>query len=142
MSCLSQTPPLGGLSPPQGVFQGHAAHLAEWSAKLRPKGSWGTCIPQCVTTFFYTAFTAHSDAGADAVGSRLQRFVSLLLIHYAGSRLQLLLQLIEKAPVCSLRDQLLRAALDHAHLVQAESVEAESILGIRVAPTVVGKLLE
>src|SRR5713101_5365255 len=65
MSCLSQTPPLGGLSPPQGVFQGHAAHLAEWSAKLRPKGSWGTCIPQGVTTFFYTAFTAHSDAGAE-----------------------------------------------------------------------------
>jgi len=72
MSCLSQTPPLGGLSPPQGVFQGHAAHLAEWSAKLRPKGSWGTCIPQGVTTFFHTAFTAHSDAGADAVGGRLQ----------------------------------------------------------------------
>src|SRR5712691_3518184 len=79
MSCLSQTPPLGGLSPPQGVFQGHAAHLAEWSAKLRPKGSWGTCIPQGVTTFFYTAFTAHSDAGADAVGSRLQRLVRLRL---------------------------------------------------------------
>src|SRR5712691_1693981 len=71
MSCLSQTPPLGGLSPPQGVLQGHAAHLAEWSAKLRPKGSWGPCIPQGVTTFFYTAFTAHSDAGAEAVGSRL-----------------------------------------------------------------------
>src|SRR5213595_1661965 len=66
MSCLSQTPPLGGLSPPQGVFQGHAAHLAEWSAKLRPKGSWGTCIPQGVITFFHTAFTAHSDAGAEA----------------------------------------------------------------------------
>jgi hypothetical protein len=83
-----------------------------------------------------------SDVGADAEGSRLQRFVSLLLIYYAGSRLQLLLQRIEKAPVCSLRDQLLRAALEHAHLVQAERVEAERILGIRVAPTVVGKLLE
>src|SRR5712691_12609420 len=77
MSCLSQTPPLGGLSPPQGVFQGHAAHLAEWSAKLRPKGSWGTCIPQGVTTFFYTAFTAHSDVGAEAIGGRLQAGVRL-----------------------------------------------------------------
>src|SRR5712691_12145098 len=75
MSCLSQTPPLGGLSPPQGVFQGHAAHLAEWSAKLRPKGSWGPCIPQGVTTFFYTAFTAPSDAGAEAGGSQVQRLV-------------------------------------------------------------------
>src|SRR5712692_6548591 len=75
MSFLSQTPPLGGLSPPQGVFQGHAAHLAEWSATLRPKGSWGTCIPQGVTTFFHTAFTAHSDAGAEAIGRRLQCLV-------------------------------------------------------------------
>src|SRR5207244_10367742 len=77
MSCLSQTPPLGGLSPPQGVLQGHAAHLAEWSAKLRPQGSWGTCIPQGVITFFHTAFTAHSDAGAEAIGRRLQALVRL-----------------------------------------------------------------
>src|SRR2546430_17737809 len=77
MSCLSQTPPLGGLSPPQGVFQGHAAHLAEWSARLRPKGSWDTCIPQGVTTFFHTAFTAHSDVGADAGGSQLDANVRL-----------------------------------------------------------------
>src|SRR5947209_1980620 len=79
MSCLSQTPPLGGLSPPQGVFQGHAAHLAEWSAKLRPKGSWGTCIPQGVITFFHTAFTAHSDVGAEAGGRQVQALVRLSL---------------------------------------------------------------
>src|SRR5437660_12639756 len=78
MSCLSQTPPLGGLSPPQGVLQGHAAHLAEWSAKLRPKGSWGTCIPQGVITFFHTAFTAHSDVGAEAIGRRLHCVVGRL----------------------------------------------------------------
>src|SRR5438552_4051524 len=69
MSCLSHTPPLGGLSPPQGVFQGHAAHLVEWSAKLRPKGSWGTCISQGVITFFYTAFTAHSGRRAPSMGA-------------------------------------------------------------------------
>ena len=37
----AQPPPLGGLPPPPGAFQGHAAHLAEWSATRRPKGSWG-----------------------------------------------------------------------------------------------------
>ena len=49
--------------------------LAEWSAKLRHQGSWGTCIPQGVITFFHTAFTAHSDAGAEAIGRRLQAIV-------------------------------------------------------------------
>src|SRR5438445_11257099 len=43
------------------------------------KGSWGTCIPQGVITFFHTAFTAHSDAGAEAVGRRLQALVRLRL---------------------------------------------------------------
>ena len=43
MSSLSQAPPLGGLSPPHGAFQGHAAHVVEWSATLRSKGSWGAC---------------------------------------------------------------------------------------------------
>src|SRR5215510_11592433 len=38
--------------------------------------------------------------------------------------LQLLLQLIEEAPVGALGDELLRAALDHASLVQAQSIEA------------------
>ena len=28
------------------ALQGHAAHTVEWSAMLRPNGSWGTCIPQ------------------------------------------------------------------------------------------------
>ncbi len=68
MSFLSQAPPLEGLPPSHGAFQGHAAHLAEWSATLRPKGSAGTCIPEGVSTFFHTAFTAHSEARAEAVG--------------------------------------------------------------------------
>ena len=68
----AKPPPLEGLSPSHGAFQGHAAHLAEWSATLRPTGSASTCIPEGVSTFFHTAFTAHSDAGADAGGSQVQ----------------------------------------------------------------------
>jgi hypothetical protein len=59
MSFLSQAPPLGGLSPPHGAFQEHAAHIAEWSAMLSSKGSVGTCIPKGVSTFLPAAFTAH-----------------------------------------------------------------------------------
>src|SRR5712692_6800767 len=68
MSFLSQAPPLGGLSPPHGAFQEHAAHAREWSMALSSKGSLGTCIPKGVSTFFHTAFTAHSEARAKAVG--------------------------------------------------------------------------
>ena len=73
----AQPPLLGGLPPPHGAFQEHAAHLVEWSTTLSSKGSSGTCIPDGVATFFHAAFTAHSgsDAGADAVGSRLQPIV-------------------------------------------------------------------
>src|SRR6266566_7612277 len=59
MSFLSQAPPLESLSLSHGAFQEHAAHLAEWSAKLSSKGSSGTCIPEGVTTFVHAAFTAH-----------------------------------------------------------------------------------
>jgi len=61
MSFLSQAPPLGGLSPPHGAFQEHAAHILEWSMMLRSKGSSSTCIPEGVSTFFHTAFTAHEE---------------------------------------------------------------------------------
>ncbi len=66
--------PRVAVSPSHGAFQGHAAHLAEWSATLRPTGSSSTCIPEGVSTFFHAAFTAHSEERADAVGSRLQAF--------------------------------------------------------------------
>jgi hypothetical protein len=71
MSFLSQAPPLGGLSPPHGAFQEHAAHAREWSMALNSKGSLGTCIPKGVSTFFHTAFTAHSEVRAEAIGGRL-----------------------------------------------------------------------
>src|SRR5712691_1426270 len=59
MSFLSQAPPLGGLSPPHGAFQEHAAHTLEWSRVLSSKGSLGTCIPRGLLTFLHAAFTAH-----------------------------------------------------------------------------------
>ena len=59
MSFLSQAPPLGGLLPPHGAFQEHAAHTLEWSRVLSSKGSLGTCIPRGLLTFLHAAFTAH-----------------------------------------------------------------------------------
>lgn len=47
--------------------------------------------------------------------------------------LQLLLQLMEEAPVGALGDDLLRARLDHAHLMEAEGIEAYAVLGIILA---------
>ena len=46
MSSLSQALLLEYLPSSHSAFQGHAAHTVEWSAMLRPNGSWGTCIPQ------------------------------------------------------------------------------------------------
>src|SRR5262249_35668514 len=66
----AQPPLLGGLPPPHGAFQEHAAHLVEWSTTLRSKGSSGPCIPEGVATFFHATFTAHS--GRDA-GGRVDR---------------------------------------------------------------------
>ena len=81
MSFLSQAPPLGGLAPPHGAFQEHAAHAREWSMALSSKGSLGTCIPNGVSTFFHTAFTAHSEARADAIPRRLQAIVRPAVLH-------------------------------------------------------------
>ena len=67
----AKPPPLGGLPPPHGAFQEHAAHLVEWSTTLSSTGSAGPCIPAGVTTFFHAAFTAHSEARAEAIGRRL-----------------------------------------------------------------------
>src|SRR6266581_2876641 len=46
MAFLSPAPPLGGLAPPPGAFQEHAAHAREWSVALRATGSLDTCIAQ------------------------------------------------------------------------------------------------
>src|SRR5262249_30635405 len=55
MASLSQALRLGDLPPPHRTFQGHAAHIIEWSMMLRPNGSWGTCRPQGIATFLHYA---------------------------------------------------------------------------------------
>jgi len=59
LASLSQALLLGYLLSPHSAFQEHAAHVVEWSITLNSNGSWGTCIPQGVTTFLFHAFTAH-----------------------------------------------------------------------------------
>src|SRR5919106_5673271 len=56
--------------------------------------------------------------------------------------LQLLLQLIEEAPVRALRNDLLGACLDHARLMQAQGVEPQRVLGVILAPRAVWQLLQ
>src|SRR4030095_14688226 len=56
--------------------------------------------------------------------------------------LQLLLQLVEEAPIGPLRDDLLGTGLDHPGLVQPEGVEAHRILWLVLAPAVVRDLLQ
>ena len=76
----AQPPLLGGLPPPHGAFQEHAAHLVEWSTTLNSKGSSGTCIPEGVATFLHAAFTAHSE-------SDVQTFLPRLIALYRDGKL-------------------------------------------------------
>src|SRR5262249_14799636 len=55
--------------------------------------------------------------------------------------LELLLQRVEEAPVSALADDLLGAALDYPHLVQAQSDEAHRILRVIFTPAVIGNIL-
>src|SRR5262249_51209120 len=59
-----------------------------------------------------------------------------------GLSLQLLLELIEKVPVGALGDDLLRARLDHAGLVEAERVEANRVFRAVLPPSRIGDVLE
>src|SRR5262249_55463508 len=56
--------------------------------------------------------------------------------------LQLLLELLEEAPIRALDDKLLGAGLEHPGLVQTQGVEAHRILGVILPPDVVGELLD
>mgnify|MGYP001596864213 CR=1 FL=1 len=79
MSFLSQAPPLGGLLPPHGAFQEHAAHIMEWSMMLSSKGSLGTCIPRGLLTFLHTAFTAHYGVALACRSASALRLVKFFL---------------------------------------------------------------
>ena len=70
MGRLSQAPPLAGLLPAHGTFQGHAAHLVERSPTLSPNDSGGACTPtwdylicfQIPSSIPESRFMAHSSA--------------------------------------------------------------------------------
>src|SRR5215467_8578380 len=53
------------------------------------------------------------------------------------SRLQLAFDLVQEVPIGVLHDQLFGGGLDQTGLVQSQCVEAERVLGIKVAPNVV-----
>src|SRR5215471_13198811 len=54
----------------------------------------------------------------------------------ASSSLQLAFDLVQKAPIGAVGDNLLRARLDEAHFLQPQCVEPDSIFGIVFAPFV------
>ena len=60
----------------------------------------------------------------------------------AASRLQLAFELVQEPPVGAVGDDLLRARLDHADLVQAQGIEADRVLGVVLPPYVVGDLVQ
>src|SRR5882672_5338805 len=82
MAFLSQASPLGSLLLPHNAFQEHAAHLAEWSAKLSSKGSERTCIRSGLTTFLHYAFTAHPDLVVDESPQRVKAAHPLIFRRY------------------------------------------------------------
>src|SRR3954470_6898519 len=72
----------------------------------------------------------------------VHRVVTPKTMQSAGSRLHLALELIEKAPVGVLGNELLRVGLDQPGFLHTQCIEAERVLGIIVAPNVVPDLAE
>src|SRR3954454_1856097 len=70
------------------------------------------------------------------------RVVTPEITQSAGSRLHLALELIEKAPVGVLGNELLRVGLDQPRFLHAQCIEAERVLRIVVAPNVVPDLAQ
>ena len=61
------------------AFQEHAAHPAEWSAKLSSKGSERPCIRSGLATFLHYAFTAHSDLVVKSQAVDIAEHISWLM---------------------------------------------------------------
>src|SRR5262249_402560 len=59
-----------------------------------------------------------------------------------ASRLHLAFELIEESPIGVLGDDPLRRRLDQTDFTQAQGVEADRVLRIVFAPTIVGNILE
>src|SRR6267378_5748833 len=89
-------------------------------------------------TPFASAAEAHVGAPhiASATKSAMPRTVRGLTLS-----LELLLELVDEAPVGGVRDDLLRARLDHPDLVEAQGVEADRVFGIEIPPPAVRNLL-
>src|ERR1041384_3194985 len=79
-------------------------------------------------------------AGADELSPPSARSTAAQIARRPTLPLQLPLELVQKAPVRALADDLLRARLDHACLVKAERVEADAVLGVVLAPAGVRQL--
>src|SRR5262249_12504613 len=60
----------------------------------------------------------------------------------AGLCLQLALEFVEEAPVGVFGDHVLRGRLDETRLAHAQSIKANSILGVVLPPFVVGNILK
>src|ERR1700730_57863 len=58
------------------------------------------------------------------------------------SRLQVALELVQKAPIRAVGDDLLRGRLDEAHLMKPQRIIADRVLGIVFAPFVVRNLVQ
>src|SRR5690242_6177651 len=65
---------------------------------------------------------------------RLRRCINVLPLTGRPSRLQLLLQLVQEAPVRSIADDLVRRGPDHPNLLQQQAVEADGVFGVVLAP--------
>src|SRR4249920_175086 len=55
--------------------------------------------------------------------------------------LQLFFQLLNKSPVCALREEPIGTLLDHPYIVQTQGVETHSVLGVVFTPLAIRKLL-
>src|SRR5262249_22303669 len=93
-----------------------------------------------------TPMTPAAPADDSVARKRRRLWVVCMVAHPfclgCASAFQLALELIEEPPVGALGDDLLRARLHDAALVQAQSVEADGVFVVVVAPLVVGYLFE
>src|SRR5688572_13970765 len=65
---------------------------------------------------------------------------SSLLSH--GSRFQLALELIEKAPIRTLGNNLIRAGFDEARFLHTQCIEPQRVLGIVLPPSVISDIFQ
>src|SRR5215813_4480972 len=97
------------------------------------------------TELWLARLPASISVASNQSGRRLTSFPLTLTLSRKGRgdiclSFQLFLELIEKAPVGALRNELLRSGFDHPHFTQPQSKEADAVLRAVLAPLPVGKL--